>query len=132
MPSDVPDQPPVLLPLREPTFLILLSLAPGKKHGYAILRDVDALSDGKVRLSTGTLYEALARLLSQDLIERITEDESGSEVEPGDTSLRGKPRKAYRLTRAGRDLLEAETRRMQSLVHVARMRLGGQPRLAER
>jgi DNA-binding PadR family transcriptional regulator len=113
-----------LAPLREPTFLILLSLAPEKKHGYAILKDVEELSNGKVKLSTGTLYEALARLLSQGLIERISEDESTSGDEPEDRSPRGKPRKAYRLTRAGRSLLEAETRRMRSLVYTAQKRLG--------
>ena len=47
------------LPLREPTFFILLSLSPGPKHGYAILKEVEALSDGRVRLSTGTLYGAI-------------------------------------------------------------------------
>ena len=113
-----------LLPLREPTFLILLSLAPGKKHGYAILQDVEALSDGKVRLSTGTLYEALARLLSQDLIERISEDAPNVGDESEDLIPRGKPRKVYLLTKAGRGLLEAETRRMQTLVYTAQIRLG--------
>jgi DNA-binding PadR family transcriptional regulator len=115
-----------LLPLREPTFLILLSLAPGHRHGYAIIRDVESLSQGKVRLGTGTLYEALARLLDQGLIERISADEPGESQEDG--VHRGKPRKAYRLTEAGRKLLIAETRRMQALVSAAGMRLGqGEP-----
>jgi DNA-binding PadR family transcriptional regulator len=61
------------LPLQEPTLIILLSLADGEKHGYAILKDVAEISNGKVRLSTGTLYEALARLLDQGLIERVTD-----------------------------------------------------------
>jgi DNA-binding PadR family transcriptional regulator len=113
-----------LLPLREPTFLILLSLAPGKKHGYAILRDVEELCNGKVKLSTGTLYEALARLLSQDLIERISEGASNPDDDSQDSIPGGRPRKAYRLTKAGRGLLEAETRRMQSLVYTAQIRLG--------
>lgn len=46
-----------------PAFYILLSLAPGQKHGYAIMKDVEALSDGRLSLSTGTLYGALKRLL---------------------------------------------------------------------
>ena len=50
------------LPLREPTFFILLSLARGEKHGYAIMKDIEDLSRDRVKLSTGTLYEALARL----------------------------------------------------------------------
>jgi hypothetical protein len=66
-----------LLPLREPTFFILLSLSAGEKHGYAILKEVEAHSAGRVQLSTSTLYEALARLQDQNLIERV---ESG----PGD------------------------------------------------
>ena len=59
------------LPLREPTFFILLSLSPGPKHGYAILKEVEALSDGRVRLSTGTLYGAIKRLLDDDWIRRV-------------------------------------------------------------
>jgi DNA-binding PadR family transcriptional regulator len=109
------------LPLRQPTFLILLSLAPAEKHGYAILKDVEELSAGTVRLSTGTLYEALARLLDQDLIERIGDDEPDP-----DAGHPGKPRKAYRLTKRGRRLLESETYRMQALVTAARLRLGGE------
>ena len=108
-----------LLPLRQPTFLILLSLAPAQKHGYAILKDVEELSRGAVVLSTGTLYEALARLLDQDLIERIRDDEPDPQ-----TGHRGKPRQVYRLTARGRLLLESETRRMQDLVTAARQRLG--------
>ena len=57
-----------LLPLREPTFFILLSISTEKKHGYAILQEVEALSNGKVKLSNGTLYGALTRLQEQGLI----------------------------------------------------------------
>jgi len=112
-----------LRPLREPTFFILLSLAPGKKHGYAILKDVKEISQGKVRLSTGTLYEALARLLNQGLIERVFDDEVGMDEPQKGQNHPGKPRKAYRLTINGRRVLEAETRRMLSLVAVAQRRL---------
>ena len=103
-------------PIREPTFYILLSLVPGKKHGYAILKDVEELSGDKIRLSTGTLYGALGRLLDQGLIERVPNDE-------GENSRPGLPRKAYILTEAGKRVLEAETNRMQSLVATARIRL---------
>lgn len=108
-----------LLPLREPTFFILLSLASGEqepKHGYAIMKDVEALSRGKIRLSTGTLYEALARLLDQKLIERL--DETPVE-EPSAENHPGKPRKTYRLTRLGRQALEADRKRMQALLETA-------------
>ena len=104
------------LPLTVPTFYILLSLAPGKKHGYAILQDIEGLSKGKVQLSTSTLYSALGRLLDQALIERVPGDR-----EPG--SHPGLPRKAYVLSEIGRRVLEAEIERMQALAATARLRL---------
>lgn len=103
------------LPLTEPTFYILLSLAPGKKHGYAILKDVKDLSKERVNLSTSTLYTAIGRLLDQELIERF---EDGDE----DPSP-GLPRKSYALTDLGRRVLEAETVRLQGMVKEARLRL---------
>jgi DNA-binding PadR family transcriptional regulator len=111
------------LPLREPTFFILLSLVPGDKHGYAILKDVEEISQGKVRLSTGTLYEALARLLDQGFIERVLNAKEDMDESRKGQNHPGKPRKAYRLTKAGRRVLEAETRRMMSLVATAQQRL---------
>ena len=98
------------LPLTEPTFFILLSLAPAPQHGYAIMKNTAALSDGRVQLRTSTLYGAIKRLLDQGWIERA-EEESGVE--------NGRERKAYRLTDLGRRLLNAETVRLQSLVAVA-------------
>ena len=105
------------LPLTETTFYILVSLASGKKHGYAILKDVQALSNGEVSLSTSTLYSALSRLLDQGLIERISADTEGS-------AGPGLPRKAYVLSEVGRRVLKAATNRMQALVAAARLRLG--------
>ena len=102
------------LPLTEATFFILLSLAPGQNHGYAILKDVEALSAGRVRLSTGTLYGALKRLLELDWIERVDDDAP----EPA-----GRPRKAYRLTRLGRRILEAETARLRQMTRAAHLRI---------
>jgi DNA-binding PadR family transcriptional regulator len=92
------------LPLQEPTFYILLSLRGGEKHGYAILKDVTELSDRQVRLSTGTLYGALYRLLGQGLIEQI---------EPEDKA-RGK--KVYRLMHSGLEVFDAEVSRMKHLL----------------
>jgi DNA-binding PadR family transcriptional regulator len=107
-----------LLPLREPTFFILLSLADGEKHGYAILKDVAEISRGKVTLGTGTLYEALARLLDQALIEKVTIDG------PDEASNHpGRPRKAYRLTPRGGQAVRAETARLDELLTAARARL---------
>ena len=108
-------EPISYLPLTEPTFYILLSLAPGKKHGYAILKDVKELSKERVNLSTSTLYTAVGRLLDQDLIERFDDGED----DPGP----GLPRKSYALTGLGRRVLEAETVRLQGMVKEARLRL---------
>lgn len=106
------------LPLTEQTFYILLSLAGGSKHGYGILKDVTALSEGRVQLSTSTLYSAISRLRDQGVIMRLPDDEH-------DTAP-GLPRKAYALSGLGRRILEAETQRMQDLVLSARLRLDGE------
>lgn len=109
--TDNGSDPRHFLPLREPTFFILLSLATAEKHGYAILKDVETLSQGHVRLTTGTLYEALARLLEQGLIERAFQED-----DPGP----GKPRKTYRLTHLGRLVIQAEAARLAMLAAAAR------------
>ena len=112
------------LPLTEATFYILLSLAAEPKHGYAILKDVQALSESRVVLSTGTLYGAIKRLLEQDWIERV----EGIDAEDEDVEPSGRPRKAYALTRIGRRVLDAEVIRLQRLVTIARPHVvGGQP-----
>jgi DNA-binding PadR family transcriptional regulator len=100
-----------VLPLTEPVLLILLSLAGQPRHGYSILKDVEQMSDGRVVLSTGTLYGALRRLLDEEWIERIEEEESS----------RG--RQAYRLTSRGRKNLQLEIGRMKQLTHLAKLRV---------
>ncbi len=110
-------EPSAYLPLREPTLYILLSLSADNKHGYAILQDVEALSDGRVQLSTSTLYEALARLLDQGLIARVEGPAAADDQNPG------RPRKVYRLTPSGRRVLNAEVARLQGLVTTALQRL---------
>lgn len=110
------------LPLTEVVFLILLSLAPRPRHGYAIMKEVTNLSQGRVKLSTGTLYGALKRLLAQQWIEPITEVD-GRESEPVEAP-RG--RKAYQLTDWGRRILQAETARLQRLATVAHQQLAGE------
>lgn len=107
--------PTSYLPLTEPTFYILLSLAPSKKHGYAIMKDVSELSKTRVNLSTSTLYTAVDRLLDQDLIERL--DDTDDDPSPG------LPRKSYALTDLGRRVLEAEAMRLQGMVKEARLHL---------
>jgi DNA-binding PadR family transcriptional regulator len=107
---DVYDQ----LPLTEATFLIVVSLASGTKHGYAIMKEVEALSEGRVVLSTGTLYGALKRMLEGGWIERVPDpqaDESDRE------------RKAYSLTELGQRILRAEAERLRHLAEVATLRV---------
>ncbi len=101
------------LPLREPTFYILLSLMPGPKHGYAILKDVAEISEGSLHLGTGTLYGAIKRLLEREWIRRI--DEPG--VKSDD-----RERKAYELTQQGRLVLTAEITRLRKLITAANIR----------
>lgn len=98
-------------PLSEVTFLILLSLHTHPRHGYAIMKDVEALSNDRVQMSTGTLYGALKRLLEQKWIEPLD-----------DTVIEGRKRKLYRLTELGQRILNAETGRLQSLVVAAQQR----------
>ena len=112
-------KPLSFLPLREPTFYILLSLALTDKHGYAIVKEVASLSEGSVQLSTGTLYEALSRLLDQGLIERVEMLAGNGPASTGP----GKPRKTYRLTRIGRQVIEAEAARLSVQAAAARRQL---------
>jgi DNA-binding PadR family transcriptional regulator len=98
-------------PLTEPVLLVLLSLAEQPRHGYAILKDVESLSGGRVLLSTGTLYGALQRLLGEGWIERVQEDDT-----PRD-------RRTYRLSPRGRRNLQMEIERMRQLTEVATLRM---------
>jgi DNA-binding PadR family transcriptional regulator len=107
-------EPQGQLPLTETTFFILLSMVRVPRHGYAILKDVSELSDSRIRLSAGTLYGALSRLLEQGWIERL------DSTEPDES---GRPRKEYVLTDLGRRILAAETRRLESLAALARLRI---------
>jgi DNA-binding PadR family transcriptional regulator len=99
------------LPMTEPVLLILLSLASQPRHGYASLRDTEEMSGGRVRLSTGTLYGALRRLLQDRWIERYKEEDNA----------RGK--QAYRLSPLGRRNLQQEVSRMKHLTRVASLRV---------
>jgi len=101
------------IPLREPTFFILLSLASGPRHGYVIMKDIAYMSDERVTLSTSTMYTALKRLLEQEWIRR--EDDLAER----DNS---RERKVYSLTDLGRRVLEAEVERLDHLVITARRR----------
>src|SRR4051812_20168409 len=97
--------------LSEPVFLILTSLAEQPRHGYALLKDIEALSANRVRLSTGTLYGAIYRLLEDGWIERW----EGEDV--------SREKQAYRLTKNGRNRLGTEIERLQHVTKVASARL---------
>ncbi|MCK6539083.1 MAG: PadR family transcriptional regulator [Anaerolineales bacterium] len=100
-------------PLTEATFFILLSLSPAPKHGYAIMKEVKALSMGRINFSTGTLYGAIRRLLEQGWIKRV------ADPEPNPTD---RERKAYTLTDKGRRVVDAEVERLRSLLSTAEQR----------
>jgi len=108
---------PEALPLTEATYYILLSLAQQPKHGYAIMKDVQDLSDRRVIFSTGTLYGAIKRLLQANWICR-----SASTNQPHPN----RERKAYALTDAGRKILQAEYQRLSNLLQISRSRVKSQ------
>lgn len=99
------------LPLSPPEFQILLALADGEKHGYAIMQEIQARTEGRTRMGPGTLYGAIKRMLGGGLIEE-------TEERP-DPQLDDQRRRYYRLTDAGRRLAVAEAERLADLVRSA-------------
>jgi DNA-binding PadR family transcriptional regulator len=98
-------------PLTTPVFQILLSLADGDDlHGYAIIQDIIARTDGEVRLTASTLYAAIKRLLDARLIAEVDA--------PGESG--GAPRRCYRITKQGRTLAREEAERLARMVAMAR------------
>jgi DNA-binding PadR family transcriptional regulator len=106
-----PDAEQAAGPLTEPVLLILTSLVDQPRHGYALIKDIEVLSGGRVRLSTGTLYGALRRLLEGGWIERFKQED------------KSRDKQAYRLTSAGRTQLDLELDRMKQLTRAAAARL---------
>jgi DNA-binding PadR family transcriptional regulator len=102
------------LPLTPGVFHILLALADQDRHGYAIILDVAERTDGELRLGTGTLYTAIARLLERRLIEES--DERPGEDEDDER------RRYYRLTALGREVANAAAGRLAGLLRMARAR----------
>ena len=103
--------PESITPLTAPVFYILLALADRERHGYAIIKEVETLTEGKVRLSTGTLYAAVRRLLDGGLIEETEERPH--------PALDDQRRRYYRLTSFGEEVARAEVGRMVHLTGVA-------------
>jgi DNA-binding PadR family transcriptional regulator len=112
-PKRIPEDLQRLLPLTPAVFFVLFSLADGQKHGYAIMQETVALSNGEVRMGPGTLYTTLQRVLDLGLIEEV----AASGVATGQHDSR---RRYYRLAGNGKLLLEAELSRMDSVVRLAR------------
>lgn len=104
--------PADLLPLPPATFHILMALADQDRHGYAIIQEVASRTDGAMRLSAGTLYRSLQRMLEQGLIE-----ETGERPAPDEDDER---RRYYRITPFGAAAARAEARRLTELVRLAR------------
>jgi DNA-binding PadR family transcriptional regulator len=107
------------LPLPSATLHILVALTTGEKHGYAIMRDVDTLSDGVVRMGPGTLYGSIKRMVADGLIEEA--------AERPDPELDDQRRRYYRLTGLGERACASELRRLEALV-----RRAGSPEWARR
>ncbi|WP_329103198.1 PadR family transcriptional regulator [Micromonospora sp. NBC_01699] len=98
-------------PMREPTYFILAALQDEPLHGYAIVKRAQELSEGRVRLTTGTLYAALDRLTGEELV-RVAEE----------TVVNGRARRTYELTERGLSALQEEAARMAAAARIVRDR----------
>jgi DNA-binding PadR family transcriptional regulator len=100
------------LPLHKDTFQILVALAGHDRHGYSIMQDIAARTNGQTRLNPSSLYTAIRRMLDDGLIEELDE-----RPDPEHDDQR---RRYYRLTRFGREVAVAEARRLEHLLADAR------------
>ena len=110
----MPSEPSVddLLPLQPATFHLLMALSSEDRHGYAIIQEITTHTGGAIRLSAGTLYRSLQRMLEQGLIEETEERPAPDEDD--------ERRRYYRITTFGQTVARAEARRLQDLVRMAR------------
>jgi DNA-binding PadR family transcriptional regulator len=111
MASDNPDVE-TLLPLPPATFHILMAVAGEDRHGYAIIQEIGVRTDGALRMSAGTLYRSIQRMIEQDLIVEVHERPA--------PEMDDERRRYYRITKFGEAVARAETRRLQGLVRLAR------------
>jgi DNA-binding PadR family transcriptional regulator len=105
-------RPEELLPLTPGMFHVLIALADGEKHGYAIIKEVSRRTDGAIRLSAGTLYTLIRRFVQEGVI--VEADERP------DPALDDERRRYYRITEFGREVARAEAARMESTLSMAR------------
>jgi DNA-binding PadR family transcriptional regulator len=106
-------------PLPAAAFQILLSLSEGNLHGYAIMRQVEEQTAGRVRLGPGTLYSSIQALLEEHLIEEVELAQAPAE----DSSTSNSPkdrRRVYRLTSGGRKVARIEAERLGDILRIAR------------
>jgi len=101
-------------PLPSAAFQILVSLADGDLHGYAIMRQVEEQTGGRLRLGPGTLYSSIQAMLEENLIEEVLQSADGEAL--------SERRRFYRLTGAGRKLARAEAEKLADTLRVARER----------
>ena len=107
------------LPLSTPQFHILLALVDGERHGYGVIREIERRTAGAVRLGTGTLYTAIARLEQLGLV--AESDGRAAAPDPSEAAARrDERRRYYRLTPLGIAVLTEETARLDALVRSAR------------
>ncbi len=104
--------PQSFLPLPPATFHILMSVADDDRHGYAIIQDVESRTGGALKLSAGTLYRSIQRMLDQGLL-RETQERP-------DPELDDERRRYYRITPLGQAVARAEANRLAQLVKLAR------------
>jgi DNA-binding PadR family transcriptional regulator len=104
-------KPADFLPLSTPAFQILVALADQERHGYAIMQDVAARTNGEVKLNAGTLYTTIKRLVDDDLIVEVSA--------PADADSSDERRRYYKLTNLGRQVARAELARLQAIVRRA-------------
>ena len=103
--------PADVLPLRSVDFLVLLMLAPGERHGYGIMQDVLAHTEGGMELEAGSLYRTIRRLAHEKLLEEAARRPAAE--------LADERRRYYRLTTFGRRVVAAEAARLRALVRLA-------------
>ena len=101
-----------LTPLTPAVFHILLALADGPKHGYAVMKEVETVTEGQIRMGPGTLYGSIKRMLASSLIVEVDERP--------DPERDDERRRYYKLTGFGSDVLTAEAQRLSDLIHVVR------------
>ena len=105
-------EPESFIPLTPAVFHILLALADGEKHGYAIMQEVEAISSDQIKMGPGTLYGSIKRMIANGLIEEVDECP--------DPNLDDQRRRYYRLTGLGSTVLSAEAQRLAVLLEKAR------------